>query len=531
MFAKKNSCRKQLIISLAGQFSFVLMIIIAFTACNTEQTAELLPDDTSNSAVMPGQNSNIYDNPLEEVMPEQNPDIYDNPLNDMDSSQDSIIGLISQEPFFDFVLFADMPTKPPAYEPILQVIPLTSEYVIYSYVVSGPVAFIDRNLDEVALPEGKRGDLFFVLQESYNEDESPVYGYVIRIGDSPTYLNVGGAVFPDFYPEPIWGADMSHYSLRNGYLITAVSVAPEYRQLCGVMDLRTVQEILAPRYDAVSLDDATIWAILDGEEFLFDYAGNLLMQSREHAGSYKTKGIQDLEELWYYEKQYRTLYLPTLTHHDGMVIAYTPDQGLSFFTEAGQHLLSISTKNLWNDYGNYYYGSYYKDADKNIIRLSDGDLVIVYADGQCKQINLPADMKKNNFYGFAYENNTLTISSWPTDYTYDDATGMLVEIAHEKSEPPGFDTKYYDGYDTLGKSFILAYNGEWNDKHQLDVLNAQGDMLLHDVLGVIYPEPSFPGTMVVWLDETNCVLLDKNGSTKSIPSYTQVESRYVDWHW
>ena len=203
---------------------------------------------------------------------------------------------ISQEAIFDFAAFADLPTTPSAYRPELRVIPLTSEFTLYSDVVSGPVAFIDHQLNQVALPEGARDNYFTVLKEWYDDSESAVYGYVFDIDGNRVYLDVNGTVHQDFYPEPIWGADMSHYELQNGFLITAVSEGSDYRQLCGVMDLRTVQDVLAPLYDAICLDDATIWAIRDGKEFLFDYAGNLLMQSEEQAGSYETKGIQDLED-------------------------------------------------------------------------------------------------------------------------------------------------------------------------------------------------------------------------------------------
>ena len=80
----------------------------------------------------------------------------------------------------------------------------------------------------------------------------------------------------------------------------------------------------------------------------------------------------------------------------------------------------------------------------------------------------------------------------------------------------------YDDY-IIGSQFILAYKGQTNNNHQIDVLSKAGELLLQDVLGANLREPSFPGTMVVWLDETNCVLLNQNGDTTPIPPYTQVQ--------
>jgi hypothetical protein len=331
------------------------------------------------------------------------------------------------------------------------------------------------------------------------------------------YISSEGSVYPDFNPEPIWGADMSHYSLMDGYLITALSDKSGHVQMCGVMDLRTVQDVLPPIYDAVELSPSTIWAIKDGEEFLFDYSGQLLMQSEEHKGAYDTKGVGELRDLWNYAKLYRTLYVPVVVHHDGMTLAYATDKGLSVFSDEGQNLFSILNEDIW---------SYYKDEGKIIVRVKDSDLLIVYPDGQIKLAQLPEEIKKERYNGFSYDDGMLTMISWPCDYTYDTATGVITEIEHLQKEAitwhPLKDERYSDSQ--ASEIFILAYKGDYPfGIFQIDVLNLAGELLLEDVFGVNFTEPSFPDTMVVWLDEDHCVLLDQFGNTTPIPPYTSVK--------
>ena len=230
--------------------------------------------------------------------------------------------------------------------------------------------------------------------------------------------------------------------------------------------------------------------------------------------------------------------MPVIFQHDGMVIAYTSEQGISVFTSAGIHLLSIAEENIWHFWDSL---CFYLDTDKIIIRLADGSVLIIFADGQCKQLQLPSDFADQQFSrGFSYKAGILTIYDWNKDYAYDGESGLMEEIELEEKKPytwyeeqKGYQLLSPDGnvllpygvYDDyiIGEPFILAFKGSWGDYHQIDVLNTAGEVLLQDVFGVNFNEPSFPGTMVVWLDETHCVLLDKNGNTTTIPPYTQVE--------
>ena len=126
-----------------------------------------------------------------------------------------------------------------------------------------------------------------------------------------------------------------------------------------------------------------------------------------------------------------------------MTVAYAPNQGLSIFTDGGVHILSIADENLW---------SYYQDAGKMIVRLVGGDLLIANADGQCQQIQLPSGIKDQEFTGFSYENDSLTIFDWDHDYTYNTDTGVLAEIEHEQDDPGSCSVKYDEqkGHQLLG---------------------------------------------------------------------------------
>jgi len=492
----------------------ILLLMFALSACYVEQDIEQPQNIASSSS-------------------DAAPALVANEDNEI-SNQENLFPNILQDPLFDFDTFADLPKPPAIYHPELQVIPLTQSYTYMGdNQVYGPVAFINSKLEQVDLPDrgSERDWIYYVLEETFEEGESVVYGYVYyddRVNNTYIYVDVSGAVFTDFYPQPIWGADMAHYDLLNGYLITAVSQKPDgYKQLCGVMDLRTLQDVLPPQYDAVSLDLTTIWAIKDGVEFLFDYSGNLLMQSMEFAGAYESSGIQDLEELWNYEEEYRTLYLPILLYHDSMIVAHAPNKGLSVFTETGIHLLSIAEENIWRYYKNFW--SFNQDIGKIIVRLINGDLVIVFADGQIKQIQLPADIKGEQFYGFSYETDTLTITDWNKNYAYNDETGFLTEYKQDESIADSLQLYKAYGYYTVDGPFITAYKGEWGDFSQIDILNAEGETILEDVFYVNNGEPSFPGTVVVWLNGKKCVLLDQNGDVTPIPPYTEVE--LVDFHY
>lgn len=529
VFNRKNTA------SLLTWAFLTVLLLIMLTACVGEKSAE--------------QPQNIINANTEAIQPD--------PI-DADSMTDVLnieLPGVLHEPLFDFSLFVNLPPEPPAYRPELKVIPLTSQYSWYELATLGSVAFIDKELNLLPLPGGTPDNFYYVFEVWLEDDERVVYGYVFYIDGHRTYMDVSGNIFFDFYPEPIWGADMSHYYHRNGYLLTAVSDEEKgYRQLCGVMDLRTMRDVLPPVYDAVSLDSASIWAIKDGEEFLYDYEGNLLEQSRENAVSYEYEGFEDLEELWSYETAYRTIYLPSLRRHDGMIAAYSPVRGLSVFTDAGTHLISIENESLYK---------YYRDERKFIIRLKDDDLLVVYVDGRIKYIQLPDELKNDRwqFDGFFYANGVLTINNWfrDSDYVYNYQEGLLDESEHERSKPyvvsnevdgcqPERQLHASDGsvlfpygtYDvySIYETFILAYKGnleDWedycyyvedlweNNALRLDVLSGDGELLLQDVYGVICPEPSFPGTAVVWLDEANCVLLEKNGNIRQIARSTKVE--------
>ena len=501
----------------------VLLMLAALTACQVkqdiEQSAEQPQDIISNDiGVIPAQ-----------VVDEENQESILESIQE--SIQENNLSFALVDPLFDLgeLALTDLPTPPPSYQPEIKVIPLTSSYTIYSSVVFGPVAFINSKLEKVVLPAGIPSDYYMLLGE-YTESESAVYGYIFSIDDKNVYLGVGGDVYTDFYPEPIWGADLSHYTVQNGYLITGVSSEEPggpmgYRQLCGVMDLRSMKDILPPQYDAVSLDEATIWAIKGGEEYLFDYSGKLLMRSPQQVESYESTGVQDLQELRDYEVRYRTF--PTIIQHDDMVIAYTSKQGISIFTSAGMHLLSIAEENIWHFWDSL---CFYLDTDKTIIRLADGSILLVFADGQCKQIQLPSDfMDQQLTKGFSYQTGILTIYDWNKNYAYDVESGLLEVIELERNDDGMEFAELKNAYDEYLASgaFIIAYKGEWGDYRQIDVLNADGKLLMQDVLGAVYREPSFPGTMVVWLDETHCVLLDQNGNATPLPSLTQVEYDFI----
>jgi len=436
---------------------------------------------------------------------------------------------IQRKPLIDFDSFADLPAAPPVYKPEIKVVPLTSSYTLYSNVVIGPVAFIDRSFKQPSLPIGARDDLYYILYDWRSGEDSTAFGYVFFIEGNKVFLNVDGTVYPDFYPEPIWGADMSHYSVSNGYLITAVTEFSDYRQSCGVMDLRTMKDVLPPQYDAVTLGTATIWAIRNGEEFLFDYSGNLLKHSTEQVGSYGEKGIEDLMGLYEYEDEYRTLYLPVLTRHSGMIIAQSPGVGISVFTESGTHLLSIQNEALWEYKSEYGYS--YKSSDNVVIELANKSVLVVFADGRYKNIDIPESSEDGKIYAnsYTYEDNALILHGWQTAYKYDDATKTISVTEHQENNLSflyeTYNDYYQDGY------FVVAFLGQQHKVRRIDILNPEGKLLLEGVLGSTIFEPSFPGTLVVWLNETDCVLLNKDGTTTPIPPHTKVEGRYVDWTW
>jgi hypothetical protein len=275
---------------------------------------------------------------------------------------------------------------------------------------------------------------------------------------------------------------------------------------------------------------------LDGEEFLFDYAGNLLMQSQENSGEYETQGVFYLSELWDYSTRFRTLYLPYITQHDGMTVAYAQNQGLSVYTEAGKHLASITVENLWQ---------YNMDVGKIIIRSKDGHFLIVYADGLQKQISLPEAIRKENLRNFRYTDGTLLFDGSSREYTFSDSDRHLDEAwlnplgpgrcyavsdGHRSAlkDADGntlFPFGVYDEY-ICGDLFALACKGTERGTQQIDIINDEGELMLENVLGANFREPSFPDSMVVWLDEINCVMLHRDGSTSPIPTNMAVERRY-----
>ena len=69
---------------------------------------------------------------------------------------------------------------------------------------------------------------------------------------------------------------------------------------------------------------------------MFDYEGNLLTQSDEHADSYEKN---DYDNYWYIENEYRSVYSekipPSLNiyHHDGLIVADYSGQGITIFNE------------------------------------------------------------------------------------------------------------------------------------------------------------------------------------------------------
>ena len=60
------------------------------------------------------------------------------------------------------------------------------------------------------------------------------------------------------------------------------------------------------------------------------------------------------------------------------------------------------------------------------------------------------------------------------------------------------------------------------------MLNTDGKVLLENAYNTNFYDPSFPDTLVVWLNENNCVLLDRNGKATPIPKYTSV--KYYGWN-
>ena len=484
--------------------------------------------------------------------------------------------VVLREPFFDFDALAGLPEPPESYRPELAAIPMTDHYIYYGASdnrVYGPVAFIDSNLDQVPLPEGERDWYYSVLEEVGDDGARAVYGYVIYIDGRRVYVDAGGSVFPDFYPEQIWGADMAHYLLQNGYLITAAGFEtdnpedaerPFYRQLCGVMDLRAARDVIPPQYDSVILDAAAIWAIRGGEEFLFDYEGNLLAHSSERAGSYEGEGVDSAPELDTYERQYRTLYLPAVYRHGGMVVAHAKNQGVSVFTDGGEHLLSVAEEDLFKEYPQAPW-RFFKDEGKVIFRLDEGSLLVVYSDGRHRQLRLPRDIEYKRFYSLSFDGGMLAAVGEDKHYVRYNDNGMAAEYVHEPGGPyvpdkydaalggrpllgadgdillPGGAYIYYKigghpytpfNYGTLEGPFIMAYKAGMAEDgnrtsagQQVDILDMTGKILLRDVLGANCRGPSFPGTMVVWLDETHSVLLGQDGSARPIPQYTRLE-----WH-